>query len=232
MRIRNIILFIILFFTVADTWGMDEGGLRKTLLGKSSKELLQLAWSSSSADQVNDTTLQCLAIITHRYDKNMSKQESQYVVKGWLSLWSVYFYKYFDYSRCLDCLAQANHINTESGGDNDALIERDYAIVYQTVAEQSGDTKLLEKALHCYQKALNHAYALGYKTLADDIFMDLSNVAFTAGKMSMITKDWNRYKTNNRQGNSIDWQKNVCIYRACFHFRNISHKKHIPISQN
>ena len=57
-----------------------------------------------------DTAMVCYTIVANRYDSSMSQKEKRQCAEAYMHLWSIYYYRFYDYSKCFDCLAHAREI--------------------------------------------------------------------------------------------------------------------------
>lgn len=109
-----------------------------------------------------------------------------------MRLWSIYFYDFYDYPKCFDCLTRAREIATQAGIE-DANIYLGFGCMYQTISEECGDYELGTKALDYYKQALTVGLKTGDDKHTDMASTDVLAMAHTQGGLSQITPIWNQY---------------------------------------
>lgn len=119
----------------------------------------------------NDEALVCFTIAAKRYSPDMDDDEKFQAMIANVGKWYVYFFEYYDHVNAFKALSTAHEISREIGR-SDSRIMLDYGCMYQTLAEQSEDPKLLEQALDYYAKA----FKIG---LEKDSDLATANMAFT-----------------------------------------------------
>lgn len=115
-----------------------------------------------------DTALMCFTIVVNRYESSLSQRQKVMCKDASMRLWSIYFYDFYDYPKCFDCLTRANEIATAAGIE-DANIFLGFGCMYQTISEECNDFELGSKALEYYKRALS----VGLKT-HDDKHADMA----------------------------------------------------------
>ena len=156
------------------------------------ERLVDMAEKDITDGNKKDTALICYTIVTNRYEPSMSQKEKIMCKDASMRLWSIYFYDFYDYPKCFDCLTLAYEIAT-SAGVEDANIYLGFGCMYQTVSEECGDYNLGTEALNYYRRAL----VVGVKT-HDDKHTDMActevlGMAHNQGGLSQISAEWNNY---------------------------------------
>ena len=100
-----------------------------------------------------DTAMMCFTIIGNRFDKSMKLEDKEECVDAFMKLWAIYYYDFYNYPKCFECLTKAQDIANESGIKN-ANIHIGFGCMYQTISEECNTPQLGTKALDYYKKAL------------------------------------------------------------------------------
>ena len=146
-----------------------------------------------------DTALMCYTIIANRYEKSMPRDQKAKCKEANMRLWSIYFYDFYDYPKCFDCLTRADEIATEADIE-DANIYLGFGCMYQTISEECNNYDLGTTAFQYYQQAL----AMGIKT-HDDKHTDMActdvlSMAHAQGGLAQIHDIWQQYMQLPEQG--------------------------------
>lgn len=163
--------------------------------GLSSEQLIEQAWSYSREGRIADSTIVCLTYVANRPARELSEAEKPWCVRACLDLWRIYFYRYYDYSKCFEYLVKARQV-ADSYQAVVPEIEMDFGCMYQTIAEQSHDAHLNREALKSYTVAFNQAFDAPERNLPllDDIFANLLFVAFSLEDLAAIVPVWESYQ--------------------------------------
>lgn len=156
------------------------------------EQLIEIADRDFNDGNKKDTALMCYTIVANRYDSSMSVKHKEMCKNASMRMWSIYFYDYYDYPKCFDCLARALEIASDAGIE-DANIYLGFGCMYQTISEECSNTELGIKALNYYQQALE----VGLKT-HDDQHSDMASTDVLAmshnlGRMSQAEGIWQQY---------------------------------------
>lgn len=156
------------------------------------ERLLDMADRDFSDGGNKDTALMCYTIVTNRYEASMSREQKLMCKDAAMRLWSIYFYDFYDYPKCFDCLTHALEIAGE-GDIEDANIYLGFGCMYQTISEECNNTELGTKALDYYTQAL----MVGMKT-HDDKHSDMASTDVLAmshnlGMLSQAESIWQQY---------------------------------------
>ena len=156
------------------------------------ERLLDMADRDFSDGGNKDTALMCYTIVTNRYEASMSREQKLMCKDAAMRLWSIYFYDFYDYPKCFDCLTHALEIAGE-GDIEDANIYLGFGCMYQTISEECNNTELGTKALDYYTQAL----MVGMKT-HDDKHSDMASTDVLAmshnlGTLSQAEGIWQEY---------------------------------------
>ena len=149
--------------------------------------------------QSTDTALVCYTIITGRYDEKMDREEKRRVAEAYMSLWSIYFYQYYDYQKCFDCLTRARSIAADARLEIPNIF-LGFGCMYQTITEENGNPSLAHKALSYYRMAYASASRIHDDEHIDMAFTNVISMANEYGRLADIAKEWQVYRrlpTNN-----------------------------------
>ena len=156
------------------------------------EQLLDMADKDFNDGNKKDTALMCYTIVANRYETSMSRDQKVQCKEANMRLWSIYFYDFYDYPKCFDCLTRALEI-ADDAQIEDANIYLGFGCMYQTISEECSNYELGTTALKYYQQAL----AVGLKT-HDDKHTDMActdvlAMAHTQGGLTQIDRSWNNY---------------------------------------
>ena len=156
------------------------------------EQLLDMAGKDFADGGSKDTALMCYTIVANRYEPSMTREQKVQCKDANMRLWSIYFYDFYDYPKCFDCLTRANEIATEAD-IQDANIFLGFGCMYQTISEECNNYDLGTTAFKYYQRAL----ATGMKT-HDDKHTDMAStdvllMAHVQGGLSQIEDIWKNY---------------------------------------
>lgn len=156
------------------------------------EQLLDMAGKDFADGGSKDTALMCYTIVANRYEPSMTREQKVQCKDANMRLWSIYFYDFYDYPKCFDCLTRANEIATEAD-IQDANIFLGFGCMYQTISEECSNYDLGTTAFKYYQRAL----ATGIKT-HDDKHTDMAStdvlaMAHVQGGLSQIEDIWKNY---------------------------------------
>lgn len=209
MRWITILLLFLLPFTAG---GARRDDIYNRYVKMPSKELFFTANSKLQLNKPsNDTSLVCYTIIYNRYQDDAPVAEKQMMVETCMHLWSIYFYTYYDYPKCFEFIAKARDIAKSIQKPN-PLIYLSFGAMYQTIAEESHNTPLNEKALGYYRQA----FAVSQR-LHDHLHMDmaLTNVISVAHELMQtpsIAGEMRAYRRSNHGG--LLYNYNLILYDA------------------
>ena len=185
-------------------------------------QLLEIADRDFANGGSKDTALMCYTIVANRYESSLARQDKVHCKEANMRLWSIYFYDFYDYPKCFDCLTRALEIAGDAGIE-DANIYLGFGCMYQTISEECNDYELGTTAFKYYQQAL----ATGMKT-RDDKHTDMAStdvlsMAHSQGNLSQIQDIWQQYLRLPEQGETwILRRYNKMLYQA---FNSIEQKR-------
>ena len=192
-------------------------------LNLSPELLMEMADKDFTDGGSKDTALMCYTIVANRYERSMSRQHKMQCKDANMRLWSIYFYDFYDYPKCFDCLTRANEIATEAG-ILDANIYLGFGCMYQTISEECNNYDLGTTAFKYYKRAL----ATGIKT-HDDRHTDMAStdvlaMAHVQGGLPLIDDIWQNYLQLPEAGETwILRRYNKMLYQA---FSNVEQRRY------
>ena len=187
------------------------------------EQLLDMAGKDFADGGSKDTALMCYTIVANRYEPSMTQEQKVQCKDANMRLWSIYFYDFYDYPKCFDCLTRANEIATEAD-IQDANIFLGFGCMYQTISEECNNYDLGTTAFKYYQRAL----ATGIKT-HDDKHTDMAStdvlsMAHVQGGLSQIEDIWKNYLLLPEDNETwILRRYNKMLYQA---FNNVELKRY------
>ena len=79
------------------------------------ERLMDMADKDIANGNKKDTALMCYTIVANRYETSLSRKQKVMCKDANMRLWSIYFYDFYDYPKCFDCLTRALEI-ADAGG--------------------------------------------------------------------------------------------------------------------
>lgn len=155
-------------------------------------QLLEMADADCANKGSKDTALMCYTIVANRYESSMSREEKTQCKDANMKLWSIYFYDFYDYPKCFDCLTQAYEIANEAQIE-DANIFLGFGCMYQTVSEESGSFELGTRALDYYKKGLSVGLKNHDDKHTDMACTDVLLMAHSQNGLETIESIWDNY---------------------------------------
>ena len=170
-----------------------------------------------------DTALMCYTIVANRYEQSMSLDHKRQCKDANMRLWSIYFYDFYDYPKCFDCLTRAQEIATQAGIE-DANIYLGFGCMYQTISEECGNYELGTTALDYYRQAL----AVGLRTHDDEhtdmACTDVLSMSYAQGGLDQTNSMWSHYlQLPEDNATWILRRYNKMLYQA---LKSVEHKQY------
>ena len=186
------------------------------------ERLMDMADKDIANGNKKDTALMCYTIVANRYETSLSRKQKVMCKDANMRLWSIYFYDFYDYPKCFDCLTRALEI-ADAGGIEDANIFLGFGCMYQTISEECSDDELGATALSYYQRALSVGLKTHDDKHADMACTDVLAMAHALGGLKPITSTWENYL--QLPENNETWilrRYNKMLYQA---FSNVENKQ-------
>ena len=186
------------------------------------ERLMDMADKDIANGNKKDTALMCYTIVANRYETSLSRKQKVMCKDANMRLWSIYFYDFYDYPKCFDCLTRALEI-ADAGGIEDANVFLGFGCMYQTISEECGDDELGATALSYYQRALSVGLKTHDDKHADMACTDVLAMAHALGGLKPITSTWENYL--QLPENNETWilrRYNKMLYQA---FSNVENKQ-------
>lgn len=159
----------------------------------SSAELLRMGKEDTDNGGNVDTALVCYTIVANRHEPSMGKAETQECIEANMRLWSIYYYRYYDYPKCFECLARARELADEAGVEI-SNIYLGLGCMYQTISEESKAPELAKKALEYYQMALGAGIRTHDDSHTDMACTNVVAMSFAQQGLSSIADEWESYR--------------------------------------
>ena len=154
--------------------------------------LMEMAGKDIADGGRKDTALMCYTIVANRYEASLSREQQVMCKDANMRLWSIYFYDFYDYPKCFDCLTRALEIATDAGIE-DANIYLGFGCMYQTISEECKDYELGTTAFKYYQKALETGLKMHDDEHTDMACTDVLSMAYAQGGLDQINGVWSNY---------------------------------------
>lgn len=154
--------------------------------------LLEMADADCADKGSKDTALMCYTIVANRYESSMSREQKTQCKDANMKLWSIYFYDFYDYPKCFDCLTQAYEIANDAQIE-DANIFLGFGCMYQTVSEESGSFELGTRALDYYKQGLSVGLKNHDDKHTDMACTDVLLMAHSQNGLGTIESIWDNY---------------------------------------
>ena len=216
-RVLSAIVLFLVLATGLPGHALPPSRERSKWLDLPVEQLLEMADKDFTNGGSKDTALMCYTIVANRYESSMSKKQKTQCKDANMRLWSIYFYDFYDYPKCFDCLTRALEIATEADIE-DANIYLGFGCMYQTISEECDNYDLGTTAFKYYQQAL----ATGMKT-HDDKHTDMAStdvlsMAHVQGGLPQIEDIWQQYLQLPEQGETwILRRYNKMLHQAFQH---------------
>ncbi len=158
----------------------------------STQRLIEMADKDFDDGNKKDTALMCYTIVAGRYEPSMTREHKVMCKDANMRLWSIYFYDFYDYPKCFDCLTHALEIAEESDIE-DANIYLGFGCMYQTISEECNNRELGARALDYYKQALQAGLRTHDDRYTDMACTDVLSMARVQGGLSQIQGIWQNY---------------------------------------
>lgn len=159
----------------------------------SDDKLLAMGNNFINRNAAPDSALACFTIVANRHDDKSTSADRETGARGYIGKWYVYFFSFFDYYKAYESLCHAEEL---SRGYDDGMVRvlLNFGCMYQTLSEQTKDTKTRQQASDYYVRCINLAMKV-HSGDVDMAFANLITVSSDLGKMGSIRQQWNQYRT-------------------------------------
>lgn len=159
----------------------------------SDDKLLAMGNDFINRNAAPDSALACFTIVANRHDDKSTAADRETGARGYIGKWYVYFFSFFDYYKAYESLCHAEEL---SRGYDDGMVRvlLNFGCMYQTLSEQTKDTKTRQQAFDYYVRCINMAMKV-HSGDVDMAFANLITVSSDLGKMGSIRQQWNQYRT-------------------------------------
>lgn len=213
----SVILLIVTLMMGLPCHGIAQSREHGKLLSMPAEQLLQMADRDFADGGSKDTALMCYTIVANRYEATMPRDAMIQCKDAYMRLWSIYFYDFYDYPKCFDCLTSAYEIATAAGIE-DSNIYLGFGCMYQTISEECGDYALGTEALKYYRQALVVGVRTHDDRHTDMACTDVIAMAHSQGGLSLIGNEWHNYLSLPEAGETwILRRYNKMLYEAMSH---------------
>ena len=166
-----------------------------------------------------DSAMMCFTIITNKAGKPNGSYKNELAARAFLGKWTIIFYNYFDYSRSLDYLRQADEYCC---GDNEIkmLIDMRYGITYHTVGVQCRDSAYMEKAYTYYMNSMKAAMQTDNREVLDVVVSNLLELSFNTNNIARMKRVWNTCLKAKPHDNDTIFNYNRLMYDGFLYAAN------------
>lgn len=139
-----------------------------------------------------DSALACYEIVSNRYDQRQPDTANVACVHAMIDLAMVYTIYYNNYAKATDLLLRAQ----VAAGSNSALYDlatQSMGGIYFSVAEMTGDRKMMSLALQCFRKVFRPTLARKDYNEVNNLMSNMLSIALHNPDVG-ISKEWALYK--------------------------------------
>lgn len=197
-QIKAFFIMLIMLMAIVPSAGAASRDGKSTLKNYSSYSKLSSSVLLKKAEKylvngVNtDSAMLCLTIVTHRYNKEMSRDDKIKVISAYNGLWYIRFFTYFDYAKSYDALTTAQHIASEINY-SETQIQLNLGCFYQTLAEEGKDGKLMRKALNAYRAAFREGLRMKDSNGIITSFGNMVTVCASLNCIDSLAGEWKQF---------------------------------------
>ena len=194
-----------------------------------SDQLMQMGKTDLKDGGTKDSALVCFTIVAGRYDRAMTTVQKRQCKDACMHLWSIYYYDFYDYPKCFECLAKAREIANEADIE-DANIYIGLGCMYQTISEEAHNFELGTKSLEYYIMALNAGLRTGDDLHTDMACTDVLSMASIQHGQKAIETEWLKYSQLPDSGTSVMLRRyNKLLHQAYLHIENKQYNEAITL---
>lgn len=191
--LRSVFLLLAVFLVRPCLAKTDDSVSQKWLQWPTEK-LMEMVEADIGNGGRKDTAMLCLTIVANRYSEGTRVRGSEGAsIDAYIKLWNIYFYDFYDYSKCFECLGRAQEIAEETHAKVPDIYQG-LGCMYLTVAEETDNDELRRKALGYYAQALSTAVAIGDTLNADMAMTSLLSVSSILDGLKSIAQPLKAYQ--------------------------------------
>ena len=198
-------------------------------LQRPSQQLIDMADADMDNGGSKDTALVCYSIVVNRYDPAMREAQKQLCADAYMHLWTIYYYDFYDYPKCFECLTRAREIADEIGREV-SNIYLGFGCMYQTISEETGNTELGAKALDYYILAMNAGMRTNDDSHTDMACTNVLSMATQQKGLASIDQEWQSYRWLPEAGETVLLRRyNKLLHAAYSHIEQRQYDEAIAI---
>lgn len=194
-------------------WAYPKRGFYDSYTHLPQKKLVTLGDDFLHRKGMFDSALVCYTIAADRYDKGGDKEQKALCVDACVGKWFIYFFKFFNYPKSIECLLTAKDIAEEAGIDRPDIY-LNLGCTYQTIAEEGNDTAFCRKAADCFRQAVDMSFATGDLATLNMAMTNMLTMADRLGNMSAVEGVWQRYKRTDMKQFAKVSRFNVLLFEG------------------
>lgn len=141
-----------------------------------------------------DQALMAFTLAMGRYRRNLDESDKRLCMKACYGAWLVYFNHFCNYQKAFESIMTARDIADDIQQDQPKV----YLLagnIYQTISEQSNDSRLMRRAYTYYYKALDMAIVTHDRSSIDICFSNLLTAAHSLHCIDKLGRAWRAYST-------------------------------------
>lgn len=141
-----------------------------------------------------DQALMAFTLAMGRYRRNLDESDKRLCMQACYGAWLVYFNHFCNYQKAFESIMTARDIADDIQQDQPKV----YLLagnIYQTISEQSNDSRLMRRAYTYYYKALDMAIVTHDRSSIDICFSNLLTAAHSLHCIDKLGRAWRAYST-------------------------------------
>lgn len=141
-----------------------------------------------------DEALMAFTLAMGRYRRNLDESDKRLCMQACYGAWLVYFNHFCNYQKAFESIMTARDIADDIQQDQPKV----YLLagnIYQTISEQSNDSRLMRRAYTYYYKALDMAIVTHDRSSIDICFSNLLTAAHSLHCIDKLGRAWRAYST-------------------------------------
>ena len=158
------------------------------------KDLVGLGTRRLVEENKPDQALMAFTLAMGRYRRNLDESDKRLCMQACYGAWLVYFNHFCNYQKAFESIMTARDIADDIQQDQPKV----YLLagnIYQTISEQSNDSRLMRRAYTYYYKALDMAIVTHDRSSIDICFSNLLTAAHSLHCIDKLGRAWRAYST-------------------------------------